>query len=188
MKDIKILMDEQAIGRAITRISHEILENNKGVENLVILGIKTRGVPLAKAIVSKIKMIEDVEVPWGILDITFYRDDLNKKSINPILNQALEMDVEDKIVILVDDVIYTGRTCRAALDAVMDVGRARKVQFVALVDRGHRELPLSPDYVGKNVPTSKGEIVQVRLKEVDGEERVLIKTKDKNIDHKTKSD
>ncbi|PKM50274.1 MAG: bifunctional pyr operon transcriptional regulator/uracil phosphoribosyltransferase PyrR [Firmicutes bacterium HGW-Firmicutes-7] len=171
---MKILMDDKAINRAITRIAHEIIENNKGVQDLVILGIKTRGVPLAKCIIKKIKLIENVDVPLGILDITFYRDDLNHKSIHPILNNKLNVDVKNKTVILVDDVVFTGRTCRAALDAVMAAGRARKVQFVALVDRGHRELPLTPDYVGKNLPTSKNEVVHVRLVETDGEDIVVI--------------
>lgn len=171
---MKILMDDKAINRAITRIAHEIIENNKGIKDVVILGIKTRGVPLAKSIVKKIKTIENVDVPFGILDITFYRDDLNHKSIHPVVNNTLNIDVKNKTVILVDDVIYTGRTCRAALDAVMAAGRAKKIQFVALVDRGHRELPLSPDYVGKNVPTSRDEVVHVRLAETDGEDIVVI--------------
>lgn len=171
---MKIIMDDKAINRAITRIAHEIIENNKGVKDIVILGIKTRGVPIAKLIIEKIKSIENVDVPFAILDITFYRDDLNYKSINPIVNNALEIDVKDKTVILVDDVVYTGRTCRAALEAVMNAGRAQKIQFVALVDRGHRELPLSPDYVGKNVPTSRNEIVKVRMLETDGEQNVII--------------
>jgi len=171
---MKILMDDKAINRAITRIAHEIIENNKGVKDVVILGIKTRGVPLAKSIIKKIKAIENVDVPFGILDITFYRDDLNHKSIHPVVNNTLNFDVKNKTVILVDDVIFTGRTCRAALDAVMAAGRAKKIQFVALVDRGHRELPLSPDYVGKNVPTSKDEVVHVRVAETDGEDIVVI--------------
>lgn len=171
---MKILMDDKAINRAITRIAHEIIENNKGVKDIVILGIKTRGVPLAKSIIKKIKTIENVDVPFGILDITFYRDDLNHKSIHPVVNNALNFDVKNKTVILVDDVIFTGRTCRAALDAVMAAGRAKKIQFVALVDRGHRELPLAPDYIGKNVPTSRDEVVHVRLIETDGEDIVVI--------------
>lgn len=173
-QNMKILMDDKAINRAITRIAHEIIENNKGVKDVVILGIKTRGVPLAKSIIKKIKAIENVDVPFGIIDITFYRDDLNHKSIHPVVNNTLNFDVKNKIVILVDDVIFTGRTCRAALDAVMAAGRARKIQFVALVDRGHRELPLSPDYIGKNVPTSRDEVVHVRLSETDGEDIVVI--------------
>lgn len=171
---MKVLMDDKAINRALTRISHEIIEKNKGIEDVVILGIKTRGVPLAKRIVRKIQSIENVVVPHGVLDITFYRDDLVKKSFHPTVNNELDIDVENKIVILVDDVIYTGRTCRAALDAVMNVGRAKKIQFVALVDRGHKELPLSPDYIGKNVPTSRKEIVHVKLNETDQQDLVVI--------------
>lgn len=171
---MKILMDSKAIDRALTRIAHEIIENNKGIHDIVILGIKTRGVPLAKAIIKKIMEIENVAIPLGVIDITFYRDDLYQKSIQPIVNNCLDIEVKDKIVILVDDVIYTGRTCRAALDAVMNAGRASKIQFVALVDRGHRELPLSPDYVGKNVPTSRDEIVHVHLMDIDGVENVII--------------
>lgn len=177
---MKIIMDEKAINRALTRIAHEIIENNKGINDVIILGIKTRGVPLAKTIIKKIKSIENVDIPFGVLDITFYRDDLYKKSIHPVLNNKLDIDVKDRTVILVDDVIYTGRTCRAALEAVMSAGRAKKVQFVALVDRGHRELPLSPDYIGKNVPTSRNEIVHVRLTETDGEDIVVITDNNNN--------
>jgi pyrimidine operon attenuation protein/uracil phosphoribosyltransferase len=171
---MKYILDQQAIGRMVTRIAHEIIENNKGVSDVVILGIKTRGVPLAKRIVEKIEEIEGLTVPFESLDITFYRDDLEKKSIQPVVNNQLSINVNDQIVILVDDVVYTGRTCRAALDAVMDAGRARKIQFATLIDRGHRELPLRADYVGKNVPTSKEEIVSVHLVEIDGEDSVVI--------------
>lgn len=171
---MKVLMDDKAIGRALTRISHEIIEKNKGVEDVIILGIKTRGVPLANRIAQRIKTFEGVDVPVGTVDITFYRDDLQKKSPTPTINNPLEFGVEGKIVVLVDDVIYTGRTCRAAIDAIMDAGRPRKVQFASLIDRGHRELPLIPDYVGKNLPTSKKEVVHVKLQEVDGEDTVQI--------------
>ena len=171
---MKTLMDDAAINRALTRISHEIIENNKGIEGLVLIGIKTRGVPLAERIASKIHAIEGAKVPMDKLDITFYRDDLDKKSQDPEINNQLTLNVKDKTVILVDDVIYTGRTLRAAIDAVLNAGRADKIQFVALVDRGHRELPLSPNYVGKNVPSSKKEVVHVRLKEIDGMDQVVI--------------
>jgi len=171
---MKEIMDAAAINRALTRISHEIIENNKGTSDLIILGVKTRGVPLAERIVQKINEIESVTVPLGALDITFYRDDLVAKSEHPTINETLQMDVENKTVIVVDDVIYTGRTCRAALDAILDAGRAEKIQFVALVDRGHRELPLGPNYIGKNVPTSSEEIVHVRLKEIDGIDQVIL--------------
>ncbi|QUH31602.1 bifunctional pyr operon transcriptional regulator/uracil phosphoribosyltransferase PyrR [Vallitalea guaymasensis] len=171
---MKVLMDDKAIGRALTRISHEIIEKNKGVENVVILGIKTRGVPLANRIADKIKTFEGVEVPVGTIDITFYRDDLQKKTPQPVINNPLDFDVSGKDVILVDDVIYTGRTCRSAIEAVIDTGRPNKIQFASLIDRGHRELPLTPDYIGKNIPTSKNEVVRVKLLEVDGEDTVQI--------------
>ena len=171
---MKVIMDESAINRALTRISHEIIENNKGIDHLILVGIKTRGVPLARRIAEKIREIEGVQVPLDILDITFYRDDLEKKTMSPLINNALTLSVKDKIVVLVDDVIYTGRTLRAALDAVLNTGRAEKIQFVALVDRGHRELPMSPNYIGKNVPSSKREVVHVKLKEIDGLDQVII--------------
>ncbi|GMQ59846.1 bifunctional pyr operon transcriptional regulator/uracil phosphoribosyltransferase PyrR [Vallitalea sediminicola] len=171
---MKVLMDDKAIGRALIRISHEIIEKNKGVENVVILGIKTRGIPLANRIANKIKTFEGVDVPVGTIDITFYRDDLQKITPQPVINNPLNFDVEGKNVILVDDVIYTGRTCRSAIEAVIDTGRPNKIQFASLVDRGHRELPLTPDYIGKNIPTSKDEVVRVKLLEVDGEDTVQI--------------
>ncbi|MDA3846483.1 MAG: bifunctional pyr operon transcriptional regulator/uracil phosphoribosyltransferase PyrR [Vallitaleaceae bacterium] len=171
---MKEIMNAAEINRALTRISHEIIENNKGTSGLIILGVKTRGVPLAERIVQKINDIESVTVPLGALDITFYRDDLVTKSEQPTINETLRMNVENKTVIVVDDVIYTGRTCRAALDAILDAGRAEKIQFVALVDRGHRELPLTPNYIGKNVPTSNEEVVHVRLQEIDGIDQVIL--------------
>ena len=171
---MKNILDEQAINRGLTRIAHEIIERNQGVEDIILLGIKTRGIPLAKRIVAKIEQFENVTVPCGSIDITFYRDDLATKSDNPIVKSPVDIDVNNKIVVLVDDVVYTGRTCRAALDAIMDVGRPKKVQLATLVDRGHRELPLRPDYVGKNVPTSVQEIVHVHLKEIDGVDEVII--------------
>lgn len=171
---MKVLMDNKAIGRALTRISHEIIEKNKGVEDVVIIGIKTRGIPLANRIADKIKSFEGVDVPIGTIDITFYRDDLQKKTLQPVINNPLDFDVEGKTVVLVDDVIYTGRTCRSAIEAIMDSGRPNKIQFASLIDRGHRELPLTPDYIGKNIPTSKNEVVRVKLQEVDGEDTVQI--------------
>ena len=170
----KLLLDEKAINRALIRISHEIIEKNKGVEDVVIFGIKTRGVPLGKRIVNKIEEFELIEMPFDVLDITFYRDDLEKKFTQPIVNNQINIDVKNKTVILVDDVIYTGRTLRAAIDAIMDSGRPKKIQFAALIDRGHRELPLKPDYVGKNIPTSKQEVVRVRLKEIDNIDEVYL--------------
>ncbi|GGP15699.1 bifunctional pyr operon transcriptional regulator/uracil phosphoribosyltransferase PyrR [Oceanobacillus neutriphilus] len=170
MKKKTEILDAAAINRALTRMSHEILEKNKGGENLVLIGIKTRGVPLAKIIQEKIKQIEAIEVPLGELDITMYRDDLEKKSNyeDPQINSvSIDMDITNKQVILIDDVLYTGRTVRAAMDAVMDVGRPATIQLGALVDRGHRELPIRADYVGKNIPTAEQEIVVVQLSEED---------------------
>lgn len=174
---MKELMDETAMGRALTRISHEIIEANRGAKELVLVGIETRGVPIAKELAKKIKAIEGVEVPVEVVDITFYRDDLKKKSSQPIQGKTeMSIDITDKIVVLIDDVIFTGRTARAAMDAVMDFGRPKYIQLATLVDRGHRELPIRPDYVGKNIPTSKKENVRVRIKEIDGENKVIIKT------------
>jgi len=171
---MKILLDEQAIGRAITRISHEIIEKNKGIENVIIMGVKTRGIPLAERIAKKIGEIENQKIVLGSIDITFYRDDLEKKAEKPIIGKQLSMNVANKIVIIVDDVVFTGRTCRAAIDVILDMGRPKKIQFAALIDRGHRELPLRPDYVGKNIPTSAEEVVHVKMREIDGEDRVII--------------
>lgn len=169
------LLDEKAIGRALTRIAHEIIEKNKGAKNVVLVGIKTRGVPLANRLAEKIKMIEGIDVPVGILDITLYRDDLSKEQIDPVIHGSnIQTDINNKSVILVDDVLYTGRTTRAALDALVDIGRPMVIQLAVLVDRGHRELPIRADYVGKNVPTSKEEIIKVQLEEIDGKNSVII--------------
>ena len=175
MKEKAQLMDEKAIGRAITRISHEIIERNKGIEDVVLVGIKTRGVPIADRIGKKIQQIEGASVNTGEVDITLYRDDLKKIDVDPVINGAnVQFSIDDKIVILVDDVLYTGRTVRSALDAIIDIGRPKAIQLAVLVDRGHRELPIRADYVGKNVPTSKGEIISVKLSENDGEDSVTI--------------
>lgn len=169
------LMDEKAIGRAITRISHEIIERNKGIENVVLIGIKTRGVPVASRIADKIEIIEGQRVEIGEMDITLYRDDLSKKQIDPVVNSTkIDFDITDKTVVLVDDVLYTGRTVRSALNALVDIGRPKAIQLAVLVDRGHRELPIRADYVGKNVPTSKTEIISVKLIECDKEDSVSI--------------
>ena len=169
------IMDEKAIGRAITRISHEIIERNKGIENVVLIGIKTRGVPVASRIADKIETIEGQRIQIGEMDITLYRDDLSKKQIDPVVNSTkIDFDITDKTVILVDDVLYTGRTVRSALNALMDVGRPKAIQLAILVDRGHRELPIRADYVGKNVPTSRNEIISVKLSECDIEDSVSI--------------
>lgn len=175
MREKASIMDEKGIARAITRISHEIIEKNKGVEDVVIIGIKTRGVPLANRIRSKIYEIEGIQVQTGEVDITLYRDDLSKEEMDPVIHGSrIEFDINDKVVILVDDVLFTGRTVRAAMDAVMDAGRPKAIQLAVLVDRGHRELPIRPDYVGKNVPTSRNEIISVKFLEIDSEENVSI--------------
>lgn len=169
------LMDEEKIKRTITRMTHEIIEKNKGTEDLVLVGIKSRGVPLARRLRDKIFEFEQVEIPLGELDITFYRDDLEKKHERPLLKAPdFDFSIEGKTIILVDDVLYTGRTVRAAIDALMDSGRAQKIQLAVLVDRGHRELPIRADYVGKNVPTSRNEIVVVHLSETDELDKVNI--------------
>lgn len=168
------IMDDKAIERALTRIANEIIEKNKGINNTILVGIKTRGVPLAKRLAKKICEIEDQEVPILNLDITLYRDDLEEINNFPILNERFQGDVDNKTVILVDDVLFTGRTVRAALDGLIDKGRPNKVQLAILIDRGHRELPIRPDYVGKNVPSSKSEIVKVKLSEIDGKDEVII--------------
>lgn len=171
-----VIMDDQAIRRALIRIAHEIIENNKGIDDLVLVGIRTRGVPLAERLATEIEGIEGRRLSVGILDITLYRDDLSTLSYQPIVHQTqIPVDINGKTVILVDDVLYTGRTVRAALDAVIDLGRPRVIQLAVLVDRGHRELPIRADYVGKNVPTSSKEVVGVQLRPVDQADKVVIK-------------
>lgn len=175
MKDKAQIMDERGITRAITRIAHEIIEKNKGIENVALIGIQRRGVPLAKRIAEKIKEVEGKSVDVGILDITFYRDDLSTLSEHPIVNGTqIDFQVTGKKIVLVDDVLYTGRTVRAAIDAIMDIGRPKMIQLAILIDRGHRELPIRADFVGKNVPTSRSEIVNVKVKEIDGINGVTI--------------
>ncbi|AYO30395.1 MAG: pyrimidine operon attenuation protein / uracil phosphoribosyltransferase [Thermoanaerobacteraceae bacterium] len=175
MEEKARIMDETAINRALVRISHEIVEKNKGVEDVALVGIRRRGVPLARRMASYISGIEGIEIPVGVLDITLYRDDLSSLSSQPVVHKTeIPFNISDKKVVLVDDVIYTGRTVRAALDALADIGRARMIQLAVLIDRGHRELPIRPDYVGKNVPTSSDEVVKVKLEEVDGENCVVI--------------
>jgi len=169
------VLDEAGIDRALTRVAHEILERGGGTERLTLVGIRTRGVSLARRIAERLQAIEGVKVPVGALDITLYRDDLGRKADAPILRGTdIPFPVAGKTVVLVDDVLYTGRTIRAALDAIMDLGRPRMIQLAVLVDRGHRELPIRPDYVGKNLPTARREIVQVLLREHDGQDRVVI--------------
>lgn len=172
------IMDGDGIRRVITRIAHEIIERNKGTDNLVLIGIRRRGVPLAGRLAEKIRDIEGSEVPVGMLDITLYRDDLTTLGHQPVVRQTeVGFSVDGKRVVLVDDVLFTGRTIRAALDAIIDLGRPQYIQLAALVDRGHRELPVRADYVGKNVPTSRREEVAVRFTETDGSDEVLIMEK-----------
>lgn len=170
-----VIMDEVKIKRSITRISHEIIEKNKGGQDVVLVGIKRRGVPIAKRIAENIKNFENIDIPVGILDISLYRDDLSELSEDPIVkNNKLDVDIKGKKIILVDDVIYTGRTARAAIQAIFDNGRPGKIQLAVLVDRGHRDLPVRPDYVGKNIPTSLSENILVELNEIDGNDSVKI--------------
>jgi pyrimidine operon attenuation protein/uracil phosphoribosyltransferase len=169
------LLEAGEIRRALTRIAHEILERNKGAGRLVLVGIAARGDDLARRLASEIERIEGVQVPVGSLDITFYRDDIGMRSEAPEVHETrIPFDITDGTVVLVDDVLFTGRTVRAALDALVDFGRPRAIQLAVLVDRGHRELPIRADYVGKNVPTRQDEDVQVRLDEVDGEDAVVL--------------
>ena len=169
------LLDDKAVKRSLIRISHEIIERNKGVEDIVLVGIKRRGYPLAQRIAEEIMKIEGVSVPVGSVDITFYRDDLTHSAETPkVKNIDLGVDVQNKKVVLVDDVLYTCRTVRAAIDAVIDVGRPKAIQLAVLIDRGHKELPVRADYVGKNIPTSKNEKIAVHIVELDNEDSVKI--------------
>lgn len=168
-------MSSDDVNRTIVRLAHQIVEKNNGVEDLCLIGIRTRGVPMAERLAAAIKQIEGVEIPVGTLDITLYRDDLSKINIDPVINQtSVSFPVQDKIVVLVDDVIFTGRTARCALDAVMDLGRPRRIQLCVLIDRGHSELPIRANYVGKNIPTSLNEVVMVNFPETDGVQGVVI--------------
>ncbi len=171
----KGLMSGQDMGRALVRIAHEILERNKGAQNLVLVGMQTRGVPLAQRLALTIKQLEDLEVPVGSLDISLYRDDLSSLQLKPVVQRTeVPTDVTGKHIVLVDDVFYTGRSIRAAMDAIMDLGRPQSIQLAVLVDRGHRELPIRADYVGKNIPTASNEEVSVYVAEVDGKDKVTI--------------
>jgi pyrimidine operon attenuation protein / uracil phosphoribosyltransferase len=170
----RIILTEVDIRRALTRIAHEILERNRGAENLMLIGVRTRGVPLARRLAEIIRELEGVVVPLGELDITLYRDDLATRALPIVRRTEMTKGVDDKSVVLVDDVLYTGRSVRAALDEVMDFGRPQSVQLAVLIDRGHRELPIRADYVGKNVPTARDEDVQVRVSEQDGCDEVAI--------------
>lgn len=175
MTEKAFIMDTDAANRALTRISHEILERNKGIEDIVIVGIKNRGIPIANNIANRIMAIENTKLPVGSIDVTMYRDDIDKKSTDKVLSvNELGIDIEGKTIILVDDVLYTGRTVRSALDAIIDIARPKAIQLAVLVDRGHRELPIRADYVGKNVPTSKSEIIKVNYDEDTKEISVTI--------------
>lgn len=170
----KEIYDEMAVKRALTRMTYEIIERNKGIDNLVIVGIKTRGAYLAQRIAKRLEQLEGASVPVGELDISMYRDD-RKHTDDPVVKDSqLQFDITGKHVILVDDVLFTGRTIRAALDALMDLGRPKKISLAVLVDRGHRELPIRADFVGKNIPTSLSERIQVQVKEIDGSDGVAI--------------
>jgi pyrimidine operon attenuation protein / uracil phosphoribosyltransferase len=172
-KDRALVMDEKAIGRALVRIAHEIIEDNKGTENMAIIGIKARGAPLAQRIAEIINQIEETKLPVGSMDITLYRDDIQTKLEQPLVQKTeIDFDVVDKTIILVDDVLFTGRTIRAALDQIIDFGRPKSIQLAVLIDRGHRELPIRADYVGKNIPTAFDDLVEVKIKETDGEDSV----------------
>jgi pyrimidine operon attenuation protein / uracil phosphoribosyltransferase len=172
-----VVIDADRMGRTLTRIAHEILERNRGVEELALVGIRTRGVPIARRLAQAIKEINGHEVPTGSLDITLYRDDLMRHPVGPqpvVRRTEIPFSIDGKRILLVDDVLYTGRTIRAALDALIDFGRPQSIQLVVLVDRGHRELPIKADYVGKNLPTAASESVQVHLMEVDGRDEVEV--------------
>ncbi len=174
-----ILMDEAGVGRALTRIAHEIIERNNGCKDVCLVGIRRRGVPLAKRIAANIERIENVRIPVGELDIMLYRDDLTKVADMPRLSSTnVPFPVTGKRIVIVDDVLYTGRTARAAIDAIFALGRPAMIQLAILIDRGHRELPIRADYVGKNIPTSHTEVIAVQLPEVDGETGVKILTKE----------
>jgi len=169
------LVDKEGLDRILTRIAHEILEKNKGSKNLVLVGMRTRGEYLAKRIQQKIKSIDNVDLPFGILDVTLYRDDFRMRLKQPEVSVSnITFDVNEKDIVLVDDVLYTGRTVRGALNALMDLGRPASIQLFILVDRGHRELPIRADYVGKNVPTSQNEEIKVKVDEVDGEDAIYL--------------
>ena len=171
----RTLMDSDAVSRAITRMAFEIIEKNKGTENLYLVGVQRRGVILAERIAAKIREIEGTEIEMGVLDITFYRDDLSMLSEHPTLSDTnISFPVTNSKIVLIDDVLYTGRTVRAAIDAIMDLGRPKNIQLAILIDRGHRELPIRADYVGKNIPTSADEIIAVNLTETDGNDNIEI--------------
>lgn len=170
-----VLMDEQAVHRALIRIAHEIIEKNKGLENVALVGIQRRGVPMANRIAKVMEDVEGAAPDVGVLDITFYRDDLSTLAAHPVVNgTAIHFNINDKKIVLIDDVLFTGRTVRAAIEAIFDMGRPACIQLATLIDRGHRQLPIRSDYVGKNVPTALSEMVSVQLNEIDGQDRVVL--------------
>ena len=176
-----VVMDADRISRALTRIAHEILERNHGISGVALVGVRSRGVPLARRIAAALASVSGEEVPTGALDITLYRDDLMRTAVGPqplVRKTEIPFSIDNRTIVLVDDVLYTGRTTRAALDALIDFGRPKAIQLVVLVDRGHRELPIKADYVGKNVPTSRDELVKVHLTESDGEDAVRIERRE----------
>ena len=179
MPDTKsaVVMDADRISRTLTRIAHEIVERNKGVEDLALVGVRTRGVHIARRLARTLREITKADIPTGALDITLYRDDLMRFAVGPqplVRRTEIPFSIDDKKILLVDDVLYTGRTTRAALDALIDFGRPKGIQLIVLVDRGHRELPIKADYVGKNLPTNPEESVRVRLQETDGQDEVVL--------------
>lgn len=175
LREKALIMDEDGVKRAITRIAHEIVEKNRGTDNVCLIGIHRRGVPLSERIAQAIRDIEGVQVPVGTLDITFYRDDLSTLDAHPIVNSTdVPFPVNGTNIVLIDDVLYTGRTARAAMDAVMDMGRPKRIQLAVLVDRGHRELPIRADFVGKNVPTSSSELISAQIIPIDQQDRVTL--------------
>jgi len=175
LRDKNVIMDDMGMKRALTRIAHEIIERNKGIEDVAVVGIRRRGGPLAQRLAARIGEIEGVSVPVGILDITLYRDDLTTLASQPLVHRTeVNFDINGLTIVLVDDVLYTGRTVRAALDALIDLGRPKSIQLAVLIDRGHRELPIKADFIGKNVPTSHLEEIAVRVKEIDSKDEVVI--------------
>lgn len=175
MREKAKILDTEAVGRSLMRMAHEILEHNRSPEDLVIIGIRNRGAYLAERLADCIKKIDGKEIPVGVLDITLYRDDLTLLSNQPIVHKTeINFDIQNKKIILVDDVLYTGRTIRCALSELIDFGRPKSIELAVLIDRGHRELPIRADYVGKNIPTALSEAIEVRLKEVDGKDEVVI--------------
>jgi len=175
LKEKKVILDKEHFNRVLKRMAHEIIEQNRNLEDVILIGIHTRGYPIAKRIKEYIKIFEEKDILIGSVDITLYRDDLSLVGPQPIVHKSeIPFNIDGKIVILVDDVLYTGRTVRAAIDAVLDYGRPKQIQLLELVDRGHRELPIKANYVGKDLPTSLSEVVKVMLKEIDGEDKVIL--------------